>query len=140
MLLFLYFLHLIKYFREMLVCLTMIICFFFPLYFWFLLYIFLFLSCQMSKKEKKKMKSFSRAWLFATSWTVACQPPPSMEFSRQEYWSKLPFHSPGDLPNPGIERGFPPLQADSLPSEPQRNLVRCLWFIMSIFVNHIFYH
>ena len=41
-----------------------------------------------------------------------------MEFSRQEYWSGLPFPFPGDLPNPGIELGFPALQADSLPSEP----------------------
>ena len=38
---------------------------------------------------------------------------------RQEYWSGLPFHSPGDLPNPGFESGSPVLQADSLPSEPQ---------------------
>ena len=42
----------------------------------------------------------------------------SVEFSRQEYWSGLPFHSPGDLPNPGIKPGSPALQADSLPSEP----------------------
>ena len=41
-----------------------------------------------------------------------------MEFSRQEYWSGLPFSSPGDLPGPGIEPGSPPLQADSLPPEP----------------------
>ena len=43
----------------------------------------------------------------------------SMEFSRQEYWSGLPFPSPRDLPNPGIKPGSPTLQADSLPSEPQ---------------------
>ena len=42
-----------------------------------------------------------------------------MEFSRQEYWSGLPFPSPGDLPDPGIEPGSPALQADSLPSEPR---------------------
>jgi len=42
-----------------------------------------------------------------------------MEFSRQEYWSGLPFPSPGDLPDPGIELRSPALQADSLPSEPQ---------------------
>ena len=41
-----------------------------------------------------------------------------MEFSRQEYWSGLPFPSPGDLPDPGIEPGSPALQVDSLPSEP----------------------
>ena len=44
---------------------------------------------------------------------------PSMGFSRQGYWSGLPFPSPGDLPNPGIEPGSPALQADTLPSEPQ---------------------
>ena len=52
--------------------------------------------------------------------TVAHQAPPSMEFSRQEYWSGLPFPSPGDPPNPGIEPGPPTLQADALPSEPPR--------------------
>ena len=55
--------------------------------------------------------------ILATLWTVACQAPLSMGFSRQEYWSGLPFPSPGDLPNPGIEPGFPALQADSLPTE-----------------------
>ena len=44
--------------------------------------------------------------------------PLSMEFSRQEYWSGLPFPSPGELPNPGIEPGSPTFQADTLPSEP----------------------
>ena len=44
-----------------------------------------------------------------------------MEFSRQEYWSGLPFPSPGDLPNPGIEPRSPTLQADALPSEPPGN-------------------
>ena len=47
--------------------------------------------------------SLSHIQLFVTPWTVACQAPLSMEFSRQEYWSGLPFTSPGDLPNPGIE-------------------------------------
>ena len=51
-------------------------------------------------------------------WTVACEAPLSMEFSRQEYWNGLPFLSPGDLSNPGIEPESPALQADSLPSEP----------------------
>ena len=63
------------------------------------------------------MKSLSRVQLFATSWTIAYQAPPSMGFSRQEYWSGLPFPSPGDLPNPGIKPGSPALQADALPSE-----------------------
>ena len=47
----------------------------------------------------------SRVWFFATPWTIACQASLSMEFSQQEYWSGLPFPSPGDLPNPGIEPG-----------------------------------
>ena len=51
-------------------------------------------------------------------WTVACEAPLSLEFSRQEYWDGLPFPSPGDLPDPGVETGSPALQADSLPSEP----------------------
>ena len=53
-----------------------------------------------------------------TPWTVARQAPSSMGFSRQEYWSELPFPSSGDLPDPGIEPGSPALQADSLPTEP----------------------
>ena len=65
-----------------------------------------------------KVKSLSCVWLFATTWTVAYQAPPSMGFSRQEYWNGLPFPSPGDLPNPGIKPGSPALQADALPSEP----------------------
>ena len=65
-----------------------------------------------------KVKSFSHVQLFATPWTVAYQALPSMGFSRQEYWSGLPFPSPGDLPNPGIELGSPTLQADALTSEP----------------------
>ena len=55
---------------------------------------------------------------FATPWTVAYQAPQPMEFSRQEYWSGLPFPSLGDLPNRGIEPGSPALRADALPSEP----------------------
>ena len=64
------------------------------------------------------MKSLSHVWLFATPWTVAYQAPSSMGFSRQEYWSGLPFPSPGDLPDPGIEPGSPAFQADALTSEP----------------------
>ena len=52
-----------------------------------------------------------------TPWTIACQAPLSMGFFRQEYQSGLPFPSPGDLHNPGIEPGSSALQADSLPSE-----------------------
>ena len=54
---------------------------------------------------KVKVKSLSCVQPFATPWTVAYQVPPSMGFSRQENWSGLPFPSPGDLPNPGIEPG-----------------------------------
>ena len=50
-----------------------------------------------------KVKSLRCVRLFATPWTIAYQAPPSMGFSRQEYWSGLPFPSPRDLPNPGIE-------------------------------------
>ena len=56
--------------------------------------------------------------LFANPWTVAYQALPSMGFSRQEYWSGLPFPSPGDFPNPGIKPGSPALQTDALLSEP----------------------
>ena len=55
-----------------------------------------------------------------TPWTVASQAPLSMGFSRQEYWSELPFPSPGDLPDLGIELRSPALQADSLPIELHR--------------------
>ena len=56
--------------------------------------------------------------LFATPWTVVHQAPLFMGFSRQEYWSGLPFPFPGDLPDPGIKPGSLSLQADSLLSEP----------------------
>ena len=62
------------------------------------------------------MKSLSRVWLFGTPWTISYQAPRSMGFSRQEYWSGLPFPSPGDLPDAGIEPKSPALQADALPS------------------------
>ena len=67
---------------------------------------------------KVKVKPLSRVRLFGTPWTVAYQAPLSMGFSRQECWSGLPFPSPGDLPDPGIEPGSPTLQADALLSEP----------------------
>ena len=71
---------------------------------------------------RSEVKSLSHVQLFMTTWTVAHQAPQSMEFSRQEYWSRLPFPSPGDRPNPGIEPGSPTLQADALPSEPPGKL------------------
>ena len=62
---------------------------------------------------KSTVKSLSRVRLFAAPWTVAYQVPPSMGFSRQEYWSGLPFPSPGDLPNPAIELWSTTSQADA---------------------------
>ena len=67
---------------------------------------------------RKPVTFLSRVRLFVTPWSVAHQAPLSMGFSRQGYWSGLPFPSPGDLPNPGIEPGSLMLQADALPSEP----------------------
>ena len=79
------------------------------------------ISFSIAWKWKVKVKSLSLEQLVATPWTVAYQAPPFMGFSRREYWSGLPFPSPGDLPNPGIEPGSPTLQADALPSEPPGN-------------------
>ena len=70
-----------------------------------------------------KVKSLSRVQLFETPWTVTYQALLSMGFSRQEYWSGLPFPSPGDLPDPAIEPRSPALQADSLPCKPPGKLV-----------------
>ena len=77
----------------------------------------------------------SHICLFETLWTVACQAPLSMGFSRQEYWSELPFPSPGNLPNPGTEPAStvsPAPQADSLPAEPLGKPSVC----MSMYVSH----
>ena len=71
-----------------------------------------------TRAGRKSVKSLSRVQLLATPWTVACQAPLSMEFSRQEYWSGFSFPSPRNLPNPGIEPGSSTLQTNSLPSEP----------------------
>ena len=78
-------------------------------------------NCQKPEAflRKVKVKSLSRVRLFETPWTGAYQAPLFMGFSRQEYCSGLPFPSPGELTNPGIELGSPALQADALPSEPQ---------------------
>ena len=70
------------------------------------------------RRERKKVKSLSRVQLFETMWTVAYQASQSMKFSGLEYWSGLPFPSPGDLPDPGIEPSSPTLQAGALLSEP----------------------
>ena len=85
--------------------------------------------CRKMKTSKGVDRNYSELSLclvakscltLAIPWTVACQAPLSMGFSRQEYWNGLPFPSPGDLPNPGIEPGSPALQADSLPTELYR--------------------
>ena len=76
-------------------------------------------ALRQTRLHTVKVKSLSRVRLVATLWTVALQAPPSTGFSRQEYWSGLPFSSIGDLPNPGIEPRSPSLQVDSLPTEPQ---------------------
>ena len=86
------------------------------------------------------MKSLSCVQLFATLWTVAYQAPPSMGFSRQEYWSGLPFPSPGDLPNPGIKPGSLALEADALTSEPAGQLfflVAAMLESMFLFFDHL---
>ena len=79
---------------------------------------FIFQISFFSLLKNVKVRSFSHVRLFATSWIVAHQAPLSMGFSRQEYWSGLPFPSPGDLLDPGIKLRSPALQADALTSEP----------------------
>ena len=81
---------------------------------------------KISNVLKVKVKSLSRVQLFATPLTIAYQASPSMGFSRQEYWSGLPFPSPGDLPNPGFEPRSPVLQADALPSELPGKSLQCI--------------
>ena len=82
------------------------------------IHIQIFIENLLCTKHKVKVKSLIRVRLLATPWTIAYQAPPSMGFSRQEYWSGLPFPSPGDLPDPGIELRSPAFQADVLTSEP----------------------
>ena len=85
------------------------------------------------EKEREVVQSYPT---LCEPWTVAWQAPPSMGFSRQEYWSGLPFPSPGDLPNPGIKPRSPELQADSLPSEPPGNQVFCLRLVVILAQTH----
>ena len=80
-----------------------------------------------------EVKSLSRVQTLATPWTVAYQAPPSVGFSRQEYWSGLPFPSPGDLPDPGIEPRSPTLDADALTSEsPGKPNCAVVWAFFGI--------
>ena len=84
---------------------------------------------------------FSCVWFFANLWTVAHQAPLSMGFSRQEYWSGLPFPLPGDLPNPGLNPGLlylPHWQAGSLPLVPPGKPYKCGQNITSIYSKHFF--
>ena len=84
------------------------------------------------------MLSCSVVWLFVIPQTVAHQPPLSIGFSRQEYWTGLPFPSPGDLPDPGIERRSA-LQADSLPTELQGKPLSLFYFIFwNLYLSHIY--
>ena len=76
----------------------------------------------------------------AIPWTVTHQAPPSMEFSSQEYWSGLPFPSPGDLPDPGIELGSPVLQADGLPFEPPGKHPRDAKILQYMQINHVIHY
>ena len=91
---------------------------------------------QCQRIFKVKVKSLSHVWLFATPWTVAYQASPSMGFSRQEYWSGLPFPSPGDLLNPRIKPGSPALEADALNSEPPRKLQECSNYRTIVLISH----
>ena len=84
-----------------------------------------------------EVKSLSRVWLFATAWTVAYKASLSIGFSRQEYWSGLPFPSPGYLPNPGIEPRSPALQAGALTSEPQGKLYIYIYALFFGFPSHL---
>ena len=74
----------------------------------------------MEESSTKEWRRGRPSPSFHHGFAATCQAPLSMEFSRQEYWSCLPFPSPGDLPNPGIKPGSPALQADALLSELSR--------------------
>ena len=85
---------------------------------------------------KVKVKLLSRVRLFVTPWTVAHQAPPSMGFSRQEYWSGLPVPSPVDLPDPGFEHRSPALWEDALTPEPpgKQELYILVWWCVCMCV------
>ena len=80
--------------------------------------------------------SLSHVWLFVTPWTIAHQIPLSMGFPRQEYWSGLPFPSPGDLPDPGVKLASPALQADSLPLSHLGSPHTCFKYVFFIYSPH----
>ena len=82
------------------------------------------------KKERKKVKSLSHVRLLVTPWTVAYQASLSMVFSKQEYWSGLPFPSPGNLADLGTEPGSPALEADALTSEPPGTGTMYVYYVL----------
>ena len=88
-----------------------------PSKFWVTCLTLLYLLCMHARTHS----FFSHVWVFATPWTVVCQASLPMGFSRQEYWSRLPFASPGNLPNSGIKPRFPAFQADTKP--PGKSLI-----------------
>ena len=75
---------------------------------------------------------------FVTPWTVVHQAPLTMGFPRQEYWSGLPFPSPGDIPDPGIEPESSALQSDSSESEPQGIQQGLLYTLIKVFIKHLY--
>ena len=103
--------------------------------FQFLHLFFIFFGVLSQALMKHSRKPFVYIYIFTTPWTAAYQAPPFMGFSRQEYWSGLPFPSPGDLLDPGIKPRSPTLQADSLPAKPvtlqQGSSFSYLWIILA---------
>ena len=97
-----------------------------------MLTMFSFLLWKVVKNQS--VSHSSPVQFFVTPWTVAHQAPLFKEFSRQEYWSGLPFPFPGDLPDQQIEPGSPALQVDSLLSEPPGKLqLFSLWYILDVY-------
>ena len=83
-------------------------------------------------------QSLSRGRLFVTPWTIAYQAPLPTEFPRQEYWSGLPFPSPGDLPNPGIEPSSPALSGGFFTTEPSGKPHVYMWIHICTHILHIY--
>ena len=71
---------------------------------------------------------------FATPWTVACQAPLSVAFPSQEYWNGLPFPSPGDLPDPGIEPTSPELAGGLFTTKPPGKPTCCIVYMKKLYI------